>query len=126
MVPPPGPGHADPPPSSRYQLTSVYASTDQGASFSWRGNMVRHTCESDILPLGNGTLLASIRYQTPNSQSATAVPGHLEGMPRFKQTAVSHSGDGGRTWLSEPRWAVKSFSRALYALCIHLHSLCPS
>jgi len=63
--------------------------------------MVRHTCETDILPLGNDTLLASIRYQTPNSLRGTtgdpptgaAVPGHQEAMQRFKQTAVSHSGE---------------------------------
>ena len=100
MVPPASDG-SPPPPSSRYQLTSVYASTDQGLSFGFRGNMVRHTCETDILPLGNDTLLASIRYQTPNSLRGTAgdpptgaaVPGHQEAMQRFKQTAVSHSGE---------------------------------
>lgn len=74
--------------ADRYFAAQLYVSTDGGRTFRSRCNMGKWTCESDTLPLGDGRLLASIRYQTPGSG----------GWPRYKQTAVASSSDAGRTW----------------------------
>ena len=71
-----------------YFAAQLYVSLDGGRTFRSRANMGKWTCEADLLSLDDDELLASIRYQTPG-----------EGLwPRYKQTAISRSTDGGRTW----------------------------
>lgn len=71
-----------------YFAAQLYVSLDGGRTFRSRANMGKWTCESDILALGGGHLVSSIRYQTPGEGS----------WPRHKQTAIAFSTDSGRTW----------------------------
>ena len=91
--------------ANRYFAALLYVSTDGGQTFRVRSNFGKWTCEIDLLPLGDGELLASIRYQTPGGARA-AEPRTRSGLRhppfRYKQTATSFSSDSGRTW-STPR-----------------------
>ena len=87
----------------------VFASADDGRTWSRAGLMGDHCDESDLLQLPSGRILASIRYQrkkleTDPDNMVDPLGGSAErgGHSVFKNTAFAFSDDGGRSW-SPPR-----------------------
>ena len=74
----------------------LYASEDNGASFAARALISRFASETDVLPLGNGSLLAAMRYQT--TDDGVNVQGWWQAGPHYKQTAVALSTDQGMSF----------------------------
>lgn len=79
------------PPAEEYSFGALYASTDSGRSFQYRGSPGRYTSENNILPLGNQSLLAAVRLQDEVGLRSATLPG-----PHYKQSAISKSTDDGR------------------------------
>ena len=78
-------------PQEDYSFGAVYASTDSGRSFQYRGSPGRFTSENNILPLGNQSLLAVVRLQDETGLRSATLPG-----PHYKQSAITKSTDAGR------------------------------
>ena len=79
------------PPQQDYSFGVVYASTDSGRSFAYRGSPGRWTSENNILPLGNQSLLAAVRLQDETGLRSATLSG-----PHYKQSAITKSTDAGR------------------------------
>lgn len=102
-----------------YEL--LYESTDDGRTWSRIGCLGAHTCESDLVALPSGRLLACTRYQRkklPSDPEAFATPYYFAsdhdsadcwecqqygptgvgGHSVYKQSAVLETDDGGKTW----------------------------
>ena len=84
----------------------LFASADDGRTWSRDGFIGDHCDESDLLQLSSGRILASIRYQrkkllTDPPQLAAPEDGSTEpgGHSVYKNTAFSCSDDGGATWM---------------------------
>ena len=75
----------------RYSFAALYASTDSGKSFQYRGSPGRYTDENNILPVGAQGLLALTRFQDEAGLRSTSLGG-----PHYKQTAITRSTDAGR------------------------------
>ncbi|MAE63338.1 MAG: hypothetical protein CMJ18_03625 [Phycisphaeraceae bacterium] len=97
----------------------LFESRDDGRTWQRIGTMGLDTCECDLLELPSKRILATTRYQRkridgdpPDMVSNEwlevmeglhpGFPTEPEGYCFYKQTAVLHSDDGGRTW-STPR-----------------------
>ena len=87
----------------------LYTSSSDGRNWKRLGSLGRHTCEVDLLPLPTGRILAAVRYQRkklPRDPAELASPydmsKNIGARSVYKQTALVHSDDGGRTW-SKPR-----------------------
>ena len=87
---PPSP-NATLPPQQEYSFAVLYASTDSGKSFQYRGSPGRYTDENNILPVGEQGLLALTRYQDDAGMRSDTLGG-----PHYKQTAITRSTDAGR------------------------------
>jgi hypothetical protein len=79
------------PVAQQFSFAALYASTDSGKSFEYRGSPGRYTDENNILPLGDQGLLALTRFQDESGLRSTSLAG-----PHYKQTAVTRSTDAGR------------------------------
>ena len=103
----------------------LFTSTDDGRTWSRIGSLGKHSDESAFVELPSGRMLATTRYQrkkTGDDPEELATPYYLDpehnrdqceecrkygptgvgGHSVYKQTAVLHSDDGGKTW-SPPR-----------------------
>ena len=91
------------PVAERFHFSVVYRSTNGGLTFAPHGRLANNTAETDVLPLSNGTLLATSRFQTDHfvdeKQDTVAVSNATS--IGYKNTVVMRSEDGGRTF-SEP------------------------
>ena len=115
----------DPLPLDRYtQRAFVYCSQDDGRTWYWLASLGEHTDESWIAEHPSGRLVAVTRYQRkklPHDPPELATPYYFSddhpintcrqcmdgpatvgGHSVYKQSAVLHSDDGGRSW-SVPR-----------------------
>ena len=79
------------PVEQQYSFAALYASTDSGKSFQYRGSPGRYTDENNILPFGEQGLLALTRFQDEAGLRSTSLGG-----PHYKQTAITRSTDAGR------------------------------
>jgi len=85
----------------RVLCTQMYASSDNGKTWSTIGNLGTHSDESDLLELPSGRILASTRFQRikmPDDPPELNRPDGERGGSVYKQTAVFYSDDGGRTF----------------------------
>ena len=108
------------PKDERSERALLFESRDDGQSWHRLSSLGEHSDESDLLELPNGRILATTRYQrkkkstdpadliTPYwlmadhprdtcgecKEGPTAVGGHSV----YKQSAILHSDDGGKTW----------------------------
>ena len=85
----------------RVLCTQMFASSDNGKTWSTIGNLGKHSDESDLLELPSGRILASTRSQRlkmPDDPPELERPGGERGGSVYKQTAVFYSDDGGRTF----------------------------
>ncbi len=113
-------------PKSEWKLWALlFCSTDDGRTWTHIADLGEHTDESDLLELPSGKLLASVRYQRkklPDDPDELATPYYFDpehdkdrcrecreygptgvgGHSVYKQSAVVHSDDEGKTW-SAPR-----------------------
>jgi hypothetical protein len=85
------------PPQEDYSFGAVYASTDSGQSFQYRGSPGRFTSENNLLPLGKESLLAAVRLQDETGLRSATLSG-----PHYKQSAITKSTDAGRCVLATP------------------------
>ncbi|MAE66740.1 MAG: hypothetical protein CMJ18_20930 [Phycisphaeraceae bacterium] len=93
------------PQSEWYFRSLMYRSADEGKTWQAIGNLGNYTCESDVLSLPSGGLLAATRFQRvklpadpPDLASPMDMSNKVGGHSVFKQTAIMKSDDGGVTW----------------------------
>ena len=74
----------------------IYASRDEGKTWSQRGSLGRRCAGANLLQLKSGELLAAITYRGERQEGDPAVE-----VPReeyFNNIVVARSPDGGQTW----------------------------
>lgn len=109
------------PPGQAVEIAHVYASNDSGRTWRKHGDVNVHSDETDFLPLPSGRILAATRYQRkklPDDPADLITPYYIDpehrrtrpdchqcddprkvdGHSAYKQMAICHSDDGGRTF----------------------------
>ena len=95
----PGPEFVKGEPFRQFAVSYLYSSEDGGCTWKRYSTLGRYTCESDLLLLPCGRMLAATRYQ--RSRMSWDARKLAEKYPRgsiYKQTYLLHSHDEGRTW----------------------------